>query len=601
MRVLWGSFVLLLLEACPADGEREGGWEGPPAFGSAPAPADEATARRSGEQAVQAAVAQCGGDCSADVASGRASLIAGNMQEAFAAYLCADTPEAAFGAGISKLLGVIESRAADRVLDDLGFPRFAASSLFGSSGVLARIAARWNGEAQLSVRGAIEIEISSQEVMADEWDISTRGSDDGRRIWLTVATDQSFPPGTNLELRYDCANQGRPLGVAPSMWFEVTDKGRDYQCSLPNWYSSAACQPEGGALRVIDLGTEPGAHVELELSDVRFECREYADDNVDAEPTRSTVTVSGRIAATVSRDVDASDLHPLFGENVDDAILSAVGSKVPLTTLMNHAAGLAGEVAAARCFFDKAALGSGKVFELPGDVFAGGDLALSGGDAKLLGAFSALGAAMLELGTAYETKLPLRQLLCWVADNLDERADCPKASSFVASLNDAWRGGSVRHDRFAAARSLLAMGARDFEQGVSRLDETSAFVANAVSMPAWSHLADVARAIQRSLDTGSTAFPGVTPGVHFDLAAFFASPPRLSAIATPLATYSEDCEDFGEGPECYREVELDPAYLEAFFDATDIDWDGDYEWLAEDDVSTALEEVILHLDTGLIR
>ena len=160
-RSLLGLTAIALLHSCsraepPADGAGATDSIDPKSsavFGQAPQTAPPEEARRIATRAVQTVSSQCGGGCTADLEAGRAQLAAGRMQEAFAALKCADTPAAAFGAGIAKLFGAIESPAADQLLDDIAEEPFSATDVFGPSGYLARVEARWNGGAELTGRG----------------------------------------------------------------------------------------------------------------------------------------------------------------------------------------------------------------------------------------------------------------------------------------------------------------------------------------------------------------------------------------------------------------------------------------------------------------
>jgi hypothetical protein len=62
----------------------------------------------------------CGADCQTDLGAARAELEAGNFQAAFDLYQCADTPEAAFGAGLTRFLIAFEGPNADALMADLG-------------------------------------------------------------------------------------------------------------------------------------------------------------------------------------------------------------------------------------------------------------------------------------------------------------------------------------------------------------------------------------------------------------------------------------------------------------------------------------------------
>src|SRR5262245_56520294 len=96
-------------------------------FGQAPQNDPPDVARRTATRAVASVSSQCGGGCTADLEAGRERLAAGQMGEAFEALRCGDTPAAAFGAGIAKLLGAASGPAGDQLMRDLGQAHFPAT------------------------------------------------------------------------------------------------------------------------------------------------------------------------------------------------------------------------------------------------------------------------------------------------------------------------------------------------------------------------------------------------------------------------------------------------------------------------------------------
>ena len=142
----------------------------------------------------------------------------------------------------------------------------------------------------------------------------------------------------------------------------------------------------------------------------------------------------------MTADVDTSDLHAAFDGDKDDSFIDRIDEALPAKTFMGHAAAVAGEVAGARCYFDKAAAGTGTVFTAPGAMYGGEDLALDAADARMFAAAASAGAAFVELATAYEVELPLRTLACWTHNDLGEHPLCPTHAAFMQTANAAWKG-----------------------------------------------------------------------------------------------------------------------------------------------------------------
>jgi hypothetical protein len=409
---------------------------------------------------------------------------------------------------------------------------------------------------------------------------------------------------------YDCQGSGLPQGAIPYVQLTVDDGDRELDCTLPRSLPAQRCEPSGGSLRVVASGDQPGDHVEYELTNLLLDCSEvtYVDDDggssiTPAAPSAGTVArVSGTVKADVVLETDTSGLHPLL-QGEEGLLLAHARTDATSDELMSAAAGVAGEVAAARCYFAKAAEGSGTVFTLPGAIYGGDDLPLGPGDVRMLGAAASFTAATIEAGSAYELGLPMQQLACSFDDGLDEVARCGTTRAFVDAVNGKVKAAVLRHERMAAAKALLEVALEDFEQGVEQLDEDSALVRDETSMPGWNVALELVQAAQQALG-GRTAVPHLTPAAHVDLAAFFASPPDPAKIARPPLLFSEDCEDLGAGEqECYRDVDLDVDYANAFFAPySDLDWDGEYEWdgTTDSEMEDALERIRQQLrDKGL--
>jgi len=568
-------------------------------FGDARPSSDRATATRIATRLVEATVTTCGGGCSADVSTGYASLREGKMLDAWNAFKCADSAEAAFGAGVARVLGVLESDAGDALMADLGHAPLPASDVFGPSGLLTRSAARWNGAAQLMITGGLELQIESGHVAADDYALELSTHDGPRSVRLSIDTDPALVPGTAIALQYNCATGSRVLqGSVPYTYLIIRDDDDQLECQVPHSLPAAHCTPDGGSLRVVANGDARGDHVEYELSQLLLDCSRTIVGQAgisDMVMQLAPVRLTGTLKADVVLEVDRSGLHRIFQDD-DESLLQSVPANVASSKLMNHAAAVAGEIASARCYFAKAAEGSGTVFTLPGALYGGRDLALGAGDARMLAAASGLAAATIELGTSYELDLSSEQLACWLDGGLDQVAKCGTSAAFVAAINRAARAATTRHDRLGAARALLELALDDFELGVAQLDEDSALVRDQVSMPGWDLALELARAAQGSL-AARTAIPHIWPAAHVDLRGFFASPPTPRAISQPLVALRDDCADLGpDAEDCAREIELQIDYLNAFFAPhSDLDWNGEYEWQAGDELETAVDQIAAQL------
>lgn len=608
--------VVLVAGSCSSDGGDDGdcsacGSSGEGSvFGHGGPIRDPDVAERIATKVVEGTVGSCGGRCTADFETGRQLLSEGRMLQAFDAFACGDTPERAFGAGIARVLSVVESEHGDAVLKSFGLEPMPASDLFGAQGLLARHAARWNGRAQLKLSGGVELELDSDRVAVDDYDLRVSTYQGSRRISFAIETEASLSmAGAVIAPMYDCQGSGLAQGSVPYVQLTVDDGDRELDCSLPRSLPAQRCQPSGGSLRVVAAGDQPGDHVEYELTNLLLDCSEvvYVDDDRGGAPLAppapsagSIARVSGTVKANVVLKTDTSGLHALL-QGKEGLLLAHARADATSDDLMSAAAGVAGEIAAARCYFAKAAQGSGAVFTLPGAIYGGDDLPLGPGDARMLGAAASFAAATVEAASAYEIGLPMQQLACSMDDGLDEVAKCGSTRAFVDAVNGKVKAAVLRHERMAAAKALLEVALEDFEQGVEQLDADSALVRDETSMPGWNAALELVQAAQQALE-GRRAVPHLAPAAHIDLAAFFASPPEPAKIARPALLYREDCED-GNAGECYRDVDLDVDYADAFFAPySDLDWDGEYEWdgTTDSEMEDALDRIRQQLrDKGL--
>jgi len=474
------SKLLLLacvaISGCPGGGGGDGpGGGGPGVGGGELGSGYKPKAVGTGAVAVQRVATGCGGTCAGNAESARASFAAGDYGAAFDAWQCGDTGEAAFGAGLSKLLSAFESKAADQVLADLGMPHFEAKSLLGPDGYLSRVAARFRGDGTLELSGERAANFTFNAVLAGlpEEDVETSASDGSRRVSLNVwggGGGTLFPAVGSYPVQFDCTTGAR-TGSAPDVNLSLYEGSDEYDCSVP--YSDlAGCASSGGSFVVSASGQSAGDALEYQLVDLPLQCTQYDPDTGEMVGTPLRVVANGRLSATISDAVELSDLHPLYsGLSVDQ-----VQAGVTLRDFVEHGAGIADDLATAACYFDLAAAQDDVSFALPGTSFGGDDLPLNAGDAKLFAAASALGGAIVQLARAYAFDLSLHDLACW-ADGGGEQAttSCPSDADFVALVNAAVKSASVKQDALQAARYLLELGLIHLDEGVDMLDAHSAF------------------------------------------------------------------------------------------------------------------------------
>jgi hypothetical protein len=90
-------------------------------------------------------IVACGRNCTTDLIRARTSLAEGRFAEALEEYSCANTPEAAFGAGLTQTLLSLEHPSADGLMALLGLPPFVAGDLAGPRSAMVRFADHWRG------------------------------------------------------------------------------------------------------------------------------------------------------------------------------------------------------------------------------------------------------------------------------------------------------------------------------------------------------------------------------------------------------------------------------------------------------------------------
>ena len=113
--------------------------------------------------------------------------------------------------------------------------------------------------------------------MADDWELDVHHNDGARRISLYVETDQSQPPGSQLDVQYDCANFARPIGAMPRVSLSVrrgraAHRVRSAQCNerLRSRTAVRCC--------VVANGVQPGARVEYQFVGLQLACDRWTED-----------------------------------------------------------------------------------------------------------------------------------------------------------------------------------------------------------------------------------------------------------------------------------------------------------------------------------
>jgi hypothetical protein len=151
----------------------------------------------------------CAADCTADLTAARAALEAGDAAGAFAQYRCADSRAAAFGAGLTRLLTMLEGPAVTQMMTHLGLSPLVAGDFLGPESIVSRRNRRWDGEGALAVTGAVTAALSFDHAQLRSGDWPTLDAED----WTTDATatlnleldePTALTTGTVLALGFDC-------------------------------------------------------------------------------------------------------------------------------------------------------------------------------------------------------------------------------------------------------------------------------------------------------------------------------------------------------------------------------------------------------------
>jgi len=587
----------------------------------------------------------CKASCTTDLESARKRLEKADFKGAYELYKCADTAEAAFGAGLTRFLTAFESQAAIDVLDHLGLPPLKVSDILGSDGLLSRLSTRWSGRGQLLVSGTFELETDFMKTIHEvdkyddgytDYEFQAVDLTSEHRAEISMYFDNSdienLPANGELSQQFDC-QEGRRTGgyenIIGSVNLQFYHGDIRYWCNTPYFLESEECISDGGTLTVVSAGEQIGDPVELRFERLLLTCEEdednsafYESDEYDSSsmPSRQLVRLTGMFTTVaVNNNIDLTGLHPILNFE-DEYPFDNVRSDSTLSDLLKGAAGITEEMVLASCYFNRAAEEGGDLGSIPGKLYGGQSMDITAGDAKVLSGAMALAAAAGQIVSAYEVKMPLSMLFCendydddetniretidclpdesceYPADDEPPLNRCPDDAAIAKSFNNGF-GNSVDTSRFAAARKLVQMSLKRLEEGVDKLDNDSILISNLITLPGLGQLRDIIGAGLISLEEGMTQLPQVVPPLYFDLDQFFESPPSRDGITHQPIQYEQECDEY----DCWSDTDLSMDFMDDFFDnILEVQWrGGDYEWEDSDSIEEGLEEMLRNLEHNI--
>ena len=548
-------------------------------------------------------VGECGKDCTTDLDAARSAMESGDFSTAFDLYECADTPEAAFGAGLARLLLMLEGEAATGILADLGLPPLEATDVMGPDSILSRLNERWDGEGFASVTGVVTANLTfdhGQQSLGDYPDFEAEdwASDANADLEIEFSDVAALGMEATFEVSYDCSLDQPTQHVDPGLEYVGLrfDAGDNhYSCWIPYYAAGGSCEADGGRVLITHGGNSPGDQIDYALNDLLLECvvSERGDDDpgyVGPAGTLPQIRVSGVLsAAAVAEDVDTAGLHPMFQEDFD--IHDTLPASTTVTDLLQGAAGLTPDLEEAACFFARAGEGTGQVGTFPGALVAGPDVAISQGDAQVLGGSLLMLAATAEVVSAFGVPMALEDLICD-----DASASCPSEEELAADFNAVF-ASTFDAAPFAEAERLTTAAIPLLDAGLGHLDEDSLLVNNAESTAGLELMRDFVQAAGRSLE-GSVALPHITPVLHVDLANFFQTARNPRDVDEPVLLVEEECDDW----DCWSSTELNTDFLAEYFaDTTDADWAGDTDYEMPDADEEAIDDALQEIGDSLSR
>ncbi|MBN2195979.1 MAG: hypothetical protein JW751_24390 [Polyangiaceae bacterium] len=152
----------------------------------------------------------CGADCAADLTVARAALEASDYAGAFAQYRCADSREAAFGAGLTRMLTLLEEPAATQLMAHLGLAPLVATDLLGPDSIVSRLNRRWDGEGTLAVSGALTatLPFDRAQLEVGEWpclEAVNWTSHAEADLYVEFTEPAALTAGSSFSITFDCA------------------------------------------------------------------------------------------------------------------------------------------------------------------------------------------------------------------------------------------------------------------------------------------------------------------------------------------------------------------------------------------------------------
>jgi hypothetical protein len=515
----------------------------------------------------------CQASCNARTADGNDALNRSDYAAAFEAYRCGDTPEAAFGAGLSTLLTAIEGPSMTQVLSQLGQGGLKATDIASPNGWFARYLSRAKGTGTLTRSDAsggtletVTFKVGHQRVSTTSGqyaysDVTMLGIEDLARLTLSVTTNAPLVAGQRIPA---CSS-----GSAP--YASISYSTPTMSCNS----GSSLCSGTDGAIVVTKPGTTDGSPVEYTLDNVPVSCtpRTYGGQ-AGGQPQTTQARLKGTISTfVVPSNADLSNLPPTLTEPWDKKLPAGVN----LDQVLASASGIAGSLELASCYFNAAGSGVGdsKVFEIPAPVFGAAPVVVSRGDAKIAAGLASLFAAGIVIAEAYRLPLELRSFVCSGND-----AGCLSSDEQARRLN-AGIGALADREKIAIARRLLAMSLTSWSEAPAGLGPASIFVKNDQSAPSIEKLRVLVDTLRQSIDQGSVALPYVTPEIRVDLRALFDNPPDPDKISVDPLVYDPQTKKWD-----YAEAFFDQAFPTSTFTVTR---DGSSKYVFDNNNSLVLD------------